>query len=99
MCARVTNVCSAILIHNLEANNLIWNFTENPPATLLKISDALQCWGRPSAKEQKDDSPEDYNLNFQNGKIIFCVKKDKVKSFKTKIENTIHFPIVIEGLL
>lgn len=99
MTEQITNVCSAIFVHNLEANNLVWNFTENPLATLLKISDALQCWGRPSAKEPKGDSPEDYDLNFQNGKIIFYAKKDKVKSFKTKIENTIHFPIVIQDLL
>jgi len=99
MTEQITNVCSAIFIHNLEANSLVWNFTENPLATLLKISDALQCWGRPSAKEPKGDSPEDYDVSFQDGKFAFYAKKDRVKSLKTKIENTIHFPIVIEDLL
>lgn len=99
MTEQITNVCSAIFIHNLETNSLIWNFTENPLATLLKISDGLQCWGRPSAKEPKGDSPKDYDLSFQKGKIIFYSKKDKVKPLKTKIKNAINFPIVIEDLL
>lgn len=98
MTEQITNVCSAIFIHNLETSNLIWDFTKNPLATLLKISDTLQCWGRPSAKKTKGDSPEAYDLNFQNGKIIFYAKKDKAKSLKTKIKKAIHFPIVIKDL-
>jgi hypothetical protein len=98
MTEQITNVCSAIFIHNLETDSLIWDFTKTPLATLLKISDELQGWGRPSAKEPKGDSPEDYNLSFQNGKIVFYAKKEKVKPLKTKIDHTRHFPIVIKEL-
>lgn len=98
MTEQITNVCSAIFIHNLEANSLTWDFAENPLATLLRISDTLQCWGRPSAEEPKGDSPENYDISFQEGTIVFYAKKDKAKSLRMKMRKAIHFPIVIEDI-
>ena len=93
---QITNVGSAIFIHNLELDGLVWDFKKAPLATLLKICDELQDWGRPSVTNPKGESPNDYDIKFGKGYLIFNVKKEKLERVHKKIKNVINFPMIIK---
>jgi hypothetical protein len=55
-------------------------------AYLLRLTDALQDWERPSAKEPNGHSAEDYSYEFIGHKLIYRVKKGRENSIKEAIK-------------
>ena len=96
--SQITNVCSAIYIHNLELDEHVWDFKKAPLATLLKVCDELQDWGRPLADNQKGELPRDYDIKYENGHFIFYAKNEKLNGIKGEFKNIVNFPIKFEKL-
>lgn len=94
----IVNVGASIFLHNLEREDLYWDFNKMPLATLLKVCDELQDWGRPLECNPSGNSPNDYNITFQNNKIIFTVIENKYESYKEKFKKILNFPIEIQEL-
>ena len=76
----VVSACSAIFLHNL-GDNAFKNIdkTKASLAYLLKLCDELQNWDR----MREGDSPENYDIQVQENKLIFKVsdqdRKDKIE--------------------
>ncbi len=94
----ITNACSSIFIHNLNLKNLQWDFNSIPLATLLKLCDELQDWGRPKKDNKKGELPTDYNFKIEDNMLTFFVKKEKKKDFMNRINKVKNFPIKINDL-
>lgn len=95
---QIAEVCSAIFVHNLSFKSLKWDFNDSTLATLLRTCDGLQAWSRPSANTPKGYSPADYDIKFQNGKIIFYASKEREIEIRKDLENIINAPLKIEEL-
>lgn len=83
----IVSACSAIYIHNLPkrcfSNAKIDRF-KAPIAFLLKLSDCLQEWERPSKEKRKGYESTKFDIGIDNNKLIFCAdipynKRDKIK--------------------
>ena len=83
----IVPACSAIFLHNL-GDNAFKNIdkTKASLAYLLKLCDELQHWDRPKGKKHKSDSPENYDIQVQQNKLIFKVSD---QDRKNKIEDKI----------
>lgn len=83
----IVSACSAIFLHNLPNAFEKINKNKAPLPYLLKLCDELQNWDRPNQNTDRKDSPENYDISIQNGRIIFKVssKEDRDKISK-KIE-------------
>ena len=82
----VVSACSAIYIHNLPLKCFKNKITRKsaPVAFLLRLSDCLQEWGRPSGENINGLSPNDFYIEFNGSDLILNinipndVEKDKV---------------------
>ena len=95
---QITNACSAIFIHNLNLNGIKYDFKSAILASLLKLCDELQDWGRPISNKPKGYSPNDYSFKFKNRKFIFYVVEKREQKIKQGIKNIINFPLDIRTL-
>lgn len=84
----IVPACSAIFLHNLEADafdNIKIN--KAPLPYLLKLCDELQIWERPKNKMPRGDSPENCDIEINENEIIFIVKNEDVrKEIEEKIK-------------
>ena len=91
--------CSAIYIHNLPnkcfADAKI-DPLKAPLAFLLKLSDYLQEWERPSFTNQQGFSAAQFDIIIDNGQIIFHadIPDDKKKKIKDEISSSLVAPNV-----
>jgi len=73
----VVPACSAIFVHNLQSrcfNNVAMSKQRAPLAFLLRLSDCLQDWNRPSAEKPRGISQCKYTIDITtNGRIVFTV--------------------------
>ncbi len=89
----IVNVGSSIFLHNMNRDDFYWDFKTMPIATLLKICDELQDWERPDDNNHAGNSPDDYNIEFHDGSIVFFVVEDKIEKIHAKFEKIRNFPI------
>lgn len=83
----VVSACSAIYIHNLDSSYLPTKIDRSraPLAFLLRLSDCLQEWERPSLQNPTGFPSEQFNIEIDNGDLIFHArisdnKKDEIKN-------------------
>ena len=71
----VVSACSAIYIHNLPLKCFKNKISRNgaPVAFLLRLSDCLQEWGRPSGENINGLSPNDFYIEFNGSDLILNV--------------------------
>jgi len=76
----IVSACSAIFLHNL-GDDAFGNIdkTKAQLAYLLKLSDELQNWDRPTEKMPGGDSPKNYDIQVQKNKLIFKVSNQHRK--------------------
>ena len=90
----VISACSAIYIHNLPnrcfADAKI-DRSKAPVAFLLKLSDCLQEWERPSLTNPKGFSAAQFDIKIDNDQLIFHadVSDDKKKKIKDEISSSL----------
>jgi len=96
----IVSACSAIFLHNL-GDDAFGNIdkTKAQLAYLLKLSDGLQEWDRPKKKMSEGDSPENYDIQGEQNKLIFKVSnqgiKDQIESnIKCLKDNSISIKII-----
>lgn len=83
----VISACSAIYIHNLPSRcfvNAKIDRSKAPVAFLLKLSDCLQEWERPSLMNPTGFSPTQFDIGIDNGQLILHAdvpvdRKDKIR--------------------
>ena len=74
-CNIVVPACSAIFIHNLDHNKFEHkiNCSKAPVAFLLRLSDCLQEWDRPSDEKPTGFSSDYFNIEFNGGDLILRI--------------------------
>ena len=90
----VVSACSAIYIHNLPLKCFKNKISRNdaPVAFLLRLSDCLQEWDRPSGENRNGSSSNNFEIEFDVNKLNLhinlsdVVTKDQIR---TKIEDEI----------
>jgi hypothetical protein len=90
----VVPACAAIFIHNLPNERFEKSKidpTLAPLPFLLRLSDNLQEWQRPSNDNPSGYDPNDFDLNISGRKLIFNVKEHDLSE---KIHNTISQSLV-----
>lgn len=97
---KVVPACSAIYIHNLPSNrfrNAKINPEIAPLAFLLKLTDCLQEWERPSSKNENGISSSEFDYEFDSqNKLHFHVKNDRIRD---KIQNDIHNSLICNDIV
>ena len=95
----VVSACSAIYIHNLPnrcfADAKI-DRSKAPVAFLLKLSDSLQEWERPSLINPKGFSATYFDIKIDNDQLIFHadISDDKKRKIKDEISSSLIAPDV-----
>ena len=95
----IVPACSAIYIHNLPnrcfADAKI-DRSKAPVAFLLKLSDCLQEWERPSLTNQKGFSAAQFDIKIDNDQLIFHadISDDEKKKIKDGILSSLVAPDV-----
>jgi len=104
----VVSSCAAIFLHNLRNDrfeNTKIDPYKAPLAFLLKLSDVMQDWDRPSLLDIKGYNVENFNIEVVDGNLHFKVKPDikgidgvrRIDSIRNDLESTIVMDnIVIE---
>ena len=86
----VVSACSAIFIHNLPKKwfaNARIHRSNAPVAFLLKLSDSLQIWERPSKENPTGFSATKFNIAIENNQLIFCADIDIPEKEKRDLED------------
>lgn len=88
----VIPACSAIFIHNLPSSRFKTarlNKKRAPLAFLLRLSDCLQDWDRPSADCLRGIPNDKFDIKITDGRIVFTVadksSRDKIASDITSV--------------
>jgi len=83
----VVPACSAIFVHNLPSRCFTTarlNRERAPLAFLLRLSDCLQDWDRPSADDPFGIPSSDFSIQISEGRLLFVVateeRRDKIAS-------------------
>ncbi len=87
----VVSACAAIFLHDLKAKNfkgIKIDPKKAPLAFLLKLSDTLQDWERPSQKTPEGISANKYDISIKKNKLIYTA--DIGKKNKDKIRKEIN---------
>lgn len=76
----IVPVCAAIFLHALKPSDGWEKGVEISPAHaplafLLKLSDSLQEWDRPRGKNRQYYSASDFDINIENGKLVFHTER------------------------
>ena len=70
----VVQACTAIFLHNLENFRFAGapvRANRAPVAFLLRLSDTLQEWDRPSGKEPDGHSPDLFDIEVSGGELVY----------------------------
>lgn len=95
----VVSACSAIFIHNLNNKHFSTSKIDReiaPLAFLLKLSDTLQDWERPSLHDPIGIPAINYDIKVDNKKIIFEANLSNNK--KQKIRNEINSCLIADDI-
>lgn len=96
----VVPASSAIFIHNFEELSRKIKIEQAPLPYLLKLSDSLQDWDRPTCVSHRQEerqghqemhsisSSEEYEIEVNDGKVYFYTKNHE--KIKEEIENCLH---------
>jgi hypothetical protein len=94
----VVPACAAIFLHNLPSDHFMnarINADVAPLPFLLRLCDTLQDWGRPSQTHPKGLSPKMFDIDVQDGKLIFHVQsKEKIEHYSELLS-----PLQIDDIL
>jgi hypothetical protein len=95
----IVPACSAIFLHNL--NQLCFEksrikMEKAPVAYLLKLSDVLQEWERPSYEDKKGISPDKFDINIANNRLIFSA--DISESRKNNLRDELYSVLDAESI-
>ena len=88
----VVSACTAIYLHNLPSSSFKKtkiNLLNSPLAFLLKLSDSLQDWERPSSKYLNGYSASDFDIEIHEGKIYYTAPSNKKIKIKEEIESSL----------
>jgi hypothetical protein len=95
----VVPACSAIFIHNLPGSSFAGTKivrSKAPVAFLLKLSDCLQQWERPSFTNWTGFSSNQFDIRVENKELFF--KADISMEDKSKIKNEIDSTLVASDI-
>lgn len=92
--------CSAIFIHNLPEKcfrRAKIDYNRAPVAFLLKLSDCLQEWERPSLKNSAGTPPTSFDIKVENGKLILIVEipDDQKEKMRKEISSYLAEPEIV----
>jgi hypothetical protein len=95
----VVSACSAIYIHNLPNKcftDAKIDRSKAPVAFLLKLSDCLQEWERPSLKNPKGFSAANFDIKIDKDQLIIHadISDDKKRKIKDEISSSLIAPDV-----
>jgi len=90
----VVSACTAIFIHNLPSKwfaNARIDRSKAPVAFLLKLSDSLQIWERPSKENPTGFPATKFDMKIQDGQLFFYanISDDKNKKMTNDISTLI----------
>lgn len=88
----VVPACTAIFIHNLPSQYFKDSkiFLEKSPiAYLLKLSDSLQDWERPSHKNTQGFSANAYDIEVKNEELFFYTPAERKEKIKKEVIGSI----------
>lgn len=93
----IVSACSAIFIHNLKANCFKGkkiNRAKAPLAFLLRLSDCLQDWDRPSAELREGIDATHFDINLDKDTLVFNidVTADRKKKIEDELYSTLDAP-------
>jgi hypothetical protein len=96
----VVSSCAAIFIHNLPKQYFSAakiDLKKSPIAYLLKLSDCLQQWERPSREEPKGFTANQFNIEIIDKQLVFLanVSPDRRKNIEIEISSTLMTPDTI----
>jgi hypothetical protein len=94
----VVPACAAIFIHNLPAQyfrEAKISLERTPIAYLLKLSDCLQDWERPSKNNRKGFSASLYDIEINNNKLLFSVPPKRKNKITNEVEGCISSEHII----
>lgn len=95
----VVPACAAIFVHNLPSrcfNNAKIDRRYAALPFLLRLSDCLQDWERPSAADPRGVSDEAFNIEFRPETIVFTVAdSDRKRKIAEEISNTLVAPDIM----
>lgn len=88
----VVPACTAIFIHNLPSQhfrNSKISLEISPIAYLLKLSDCLQDWERPTHNNKHGFSASLYNIDVKNNKLYFSVPEERKDMIDSEVVDSI----------
>jgi len=91
----IIHACSAIFVHNLKGNCFKKSKIDKkktPLAFLLKLSDCLQDWERPSGNKIKGFPDEEYGIEISKDGIDFYAPGHRVKKIRNGIDSCLEEP-------
>lgn len=91
--------CAAIFLHNLPSRCFKSSKIDRkkaPLAFLLKLSDCLQEWERPSKRNQTGYPSDNFDIELKNGRlsIVAEIDEDRKDEINTEIKETLIAPDV-----
>ena len=94
----VVPACSAIFVHNLPNRCFVGNPLDRaraPLAFLLRLSDCLQDWERPSADDPHGVPDIRFHIEIDGGRLVFSVDdEDRRNEIASKIASSLLAPDV-----
>lgn len=93
----VVSACSAIFIHNLPSASFDTAKIDRrvaPLAFLLKLSDSLQEWQRPSMKEPTGQPAENFDLVIDHGRMVLRanISDERIEEINADIQGALVAP-------
>ncbi len=99
----IISACSAIYIHDLvgkDGCDIQIDRSKAPIAFLLRLSDCLQDWERPSSENLNGFSPAEFDIEIKNGHLILHVPNIRKENIQNDINKSlICRDVIIDGLL
>lgn len=91
----IVPACSAIFVHNLDENcfkKSKINLFKAPLAFLLKLSDVLQEWERPSLKNRNGYDASSFDISIVDGKLILSanIPEKRKKEMRSEIVSCLN---------
>lgn len=97
----IVSACAAVYIHNLSFEYFAEariDREKTPIAFLMRLSDCLQVWERPSKTNPKGFSPSNFNIGIRGGKLVFRANipegKD-LQDIRTTIDSILNAPDIL----
>jgi hypothetical protein len=91
----IVPACAAIFLHNLPSNKFEQNKIDRekaPLAFLLKLSDCLQEWERPSYNNQNGFAADLFDIKIEENQLLFYAKIPDQR--KNEIRDEIYYTLI-----